>query len=285
MVKLPYIHLYKSDWKNDPALSLCSPATRGIWADLLFAMDDLDRTGLITGTAEELARTCRCSELQMRDAIAELNRTKAADVMERNGTFTVINRRMQREHKERLANRERVYKHRSNGAVMDKKSKSNALSSQSSLQSQSQSGNISTAELNGKAESHGSHVSRRASADDERKKSRFSFSERLAFAQANGKIKKPEAFAQSLQTGERDTEIEEFFARQAPGNDSDLETQYRVKIAYLKSVNSGGEYDEQALVDDLKYHFEKLGKWDELLARRILHPQGENHADPKDRMA
>jgi hypothetical protein len=275
MVKLPYIHLYKSDWKNDPALSLCSPATRGIWADLLFAMDDLDRTGQITGTAEELARTCRCSELQMRDAIAELNRTKAADVMERNGNFTVINRRMQREHKERLANRDRVYKHRSNGTVMDKKQKSNALSSQSSLQSQLLSGNVSTTELNGEAKSNGDHVSRRASADDERKKSRFSYAQRLAFAQANDKIKKPEAFAQSLQAGERDAEIEAFFAKPTPGTHEDLEPVYRVKIAYLKSGNAGSDYDDQALLDDLKYHFEKLGKWDELLARKILHPQGD----------
>src|ERR1044072_156233 len=102
MSKLPFIHLYKSDWKSDPNLSKCSPATRGIWVDLIFTMDDLDRTGLITGTAEQLSRACRCSELEMRDAIAELAQTKTADVTERNGIYTVINRRMQREHKARM---------------------------------------------------------------------------------------------------------------------------------------------------------------------------------------
>lgn len=101
MSKLPAIQLYIGDWLKDPKLSMCSPSTRGIWMDLLCAMHELDRSGQVTGTTEQLARACRCTASEMSAAIAELGETKTANISEREGKITVINRRMLAEFQER----------------------------------------------------------------------------------------------------------------------------------------------------------------------------------------
>lgn len=113
------------DWLRDPQLSMCSPATRGIWFDLLCVLHELGRSGQVTGSPEQFCRTCRCTPAEFVAAIAELATTCAADIHERNGQVTIINRRMQREHKERLSTAERVRRHRSNGDVTETKRESN----------------------------------------------------------------------------------------------------------------------------------------------------------------
>ena len=99
-----YMQWVTAAWRADPAVNLCSPATRGIWFDFLNVMHDLDRTGQLSGTREQLARAGRCSAVELAQALDELSHTRAADVTERNGTVTVINRRMQREHNTRCGN-------------------------------------------------------------------------------------------------------------------------------------------------------------------------------------
>lgn len=113
MSKLPFMQWFPGDDLKDPQLSLCSPATRGIWRDFLGAMHELDRRGQITGTPEQLARLGRCTAEEAASAIHELRDTKAADVTERNGVVTVINRRMKREYDKRVSTLRRVQKHRS----------------------------------------------------------------------------------------------------------------------------------------------------------------------------
>jgi hypothetical protein len=132
MTKAPAIQFYIGDWLKDPKLSMCSPSTRGIWMDLLCAMHELDRSGLITGTTDQLARLCRCTAVEISVAVSELKETKAADVTERNGIVTVINRRMLREAKSREDNNNRVKRHRGNAPVTDLKRDSNIPSSSSS---------------------------------------------------------------------------------------------------------------------------------------------------------
>lgn len=124
--KEPFIDLYTGDWMKDQAVSRCAPATRGIWIDLLCAMHDDARSGRLTGTAEQLARLGRCSTAEMSAALNDLQITGAADVSEgRNGSVTIINRRMYRLSQEREATRLRVAKSRSkaegNGEVTPKK--------------------------------------------------------------------------------------------------------------------------------------------------------------------
>lgn len=100
MKKLPAIQFYFGDWKKDTNLAMCSLSTRGFWHELLGAMHELGRSGQITGTAQQLARVCRCTAAEAEDAIAELKQTRTADVFERAGIYTLINRRMKREFEE-----------------------------------------------------------------------------------------------------------------------------------------------------------------------------------------
>jgi hypothetical protein len=111
-VKTPAFQLYTGDWKKDPELGLCSPATRGIWIDLICSMHDNDRCGMVEGTPRELARLSRCDTDEMVEAITELERSKAAEVSRSGNTVTVINRRMFDEYQERKASQLRQQKHR-----------------------------------------------------------------------------------------------------------------------------------------------------------------------------
>ncbi len=105
--KLPYFPFYPGDWLKDDALTLCAPATRGIWIDLISRMHERDRSGELRGTAEQLARAARCSTVEFVQAAAELSSTATAEVIDRNGTMTVRNRRMFAESQARKANAER----------------------------------------------------------------------------------------------------------------------------------------------------------------------------------
>lgn len=107
----------------------------------------------------------------------------------------------------------------------------------------------------------------------------FEFSERLAYAMNRPKIADPQRFAKWLGNGEQDEEIK-LFLQPVPtvsnGNGhKPIESQMRDEIERLRTVNTGCEYGDQALFDDLKYHFEQLGKWNEVLARKLLYPKGE----------
>lgn len=109
---------YTGDWMKDPNLSKCSAATRGIWMDLLCAMHENGRTGIITGTITELAQMCRCSEQEMRHTIVTLRKNEVAEIRKcdaRLRKVTVVNRRMNREHKGREATRLRMQRLRERG--------------------------------------------------------------------------------------------------------------------------------------------------------------------------
>jgi len=105
--KLPWFQFFAADWRTDAKLSLCTPATRGVWIDLICAMHELDRSGELRGTTEQLARIARCSAVEMKAALTDLQATEAADVTERNGVVTVTNRRMKSEFDGRKSNASR----------------------------------------------------------------------------------------------------------------------------------------------------------------------------------
>lgn len=114
MNKAPAFQFYTGDWLKDPALSMCSPATRGIWMDILCAAHELARSGQITGTPDQLARICRCTAADFIAAVNELQTTGTADVRERRGIYTITNRRMRRAWLEKEDNRARQQKRRGN---------------------------------------------------------------------------------------------------------------------------------------------------------------------------
>ncbi|MET0753611.1 MAG: hypothetical protein ABWZ66_09565 [Pyrinomonadaceae bacterium] len=112
MGKLPAIQFYTGDWLKDTELSLCSSSTRGIWIDILCRMHESGRSGVITGTVEQLCRVCRATAAEMSLALDELSQSRTAVVSERNGIYTIINRRMKEEDAERKATQQRVQKFR-----------------------------------------------------------------------------------------------------------------------------------------------------------------------------
>lgn len=98
MPKLPYMPFYVSDWTSDPQLAMCSLSTRACWLELLCGMHTLGHTGVITGTADQLARVCRCSVAEFVQSANELRDYRVADISERDGKYTIVNRRMKREY-------------------------------------------------------------------------------------------------------------------------------------------------------------------------------------------
>lgn len=109
---LPYMQFFVNDWTTDATLTLCAPATRGVWIDLLCAMHQLGRSGKLTGTPEQLARLGRCTTAQLSQALTDLQTNRAAEITERNGLVTVTNRRMAREAAAREADAQRAKRHR-----------------------------------------------------------------------------------------------------------------------------------------------------------------------------
>jgi len=112
MAKLPSFKFYPGDWLKDPSLAFCSPATRGVWMDLLCSMHELDHCGVITGTRKQIAQLTRCPIEQLDNILTELSETKTADVTVSHENVTVVNRRMKKEYKEREFTRLRKVKER-----------------------------------------------------------------------------------------------------------------------------------------------------------------------------
>jgi hypothetical protein len=100
-MKFPFIQCFTGDWLKDPAVSMLSPAARGIWWDFICVMHESDRSGMMTGSLPMLARLVRCSTDELSAALAEMKACRTAEVTESNGVVTVINRRMRREHLDR----------------------------------------------------------------------------------------------------------------------------------------------------------------------------------------
>lgn len=106
-------------WLTDPELSLCKPATRGIWIDAICRMLQLDRCGQLQGLVADLARVCRCSPNEMRSALDDLKSRNAADIAECDGVVTLQNRRMRREWTDRKSNSDRQKRVRGGGVAQD----------------------------------------------------------------------------------------------------------------------------------------------------------------------
>jgi hypothetical protein len=117
-VKFPFIQCFTGDWLKDPAVSMLSPAARGIWWDFICVMHESDRSGMVTGSRPMLARLVRCSTDELGGALNEIQLCKTGDVVQdENGIVTVINRRMRREaiDRENAANRQKIHRGRIGG--------------------------------------------------------------------------------------------------------------------------------------------------------------------------
>lgn len=95
-------------WRSDSKVTALSPLARGIYRELLDSIHELDHSGVITGTREELARHGRCPVVELIQTIEELKKHDTCGVTERNGVVTLVNRRLQRECEQREKCRKRV---------------------------------------------------------------------------------------------------------------------------------------------------------------------------------
>jgi uncharacterized protein YdaU (DUF1376 family) len=111
--KNPAFQFYPKDWTADTGK--LTPASRGIWIDLICDMWAQDPKGQTSGTIAELASTARCSEQQILDAIAQFERLHTCDVSrDCHGIVTLLSRRMIRDEKARKEDLKRQREHRLN---------------------------------------------------------------------------------------------------------------------------------------------------------------------------
>lgn len=112
-MKFPFIQCFTGDWLKDPAVSMLSPAARGIWWDLICVMHESDRSGVIAGNLAMLSRLARCSTAELSSAITEFKTCKTAEVTEDvNGVVKVVCRRMKREALDRESSGKRQERYR-----------------------------------------------------------------------------------------------------------------------------------------------------------------------------
>lgn len=69
-MKRPSFQFYPADWMSDLKLRRCSPAARGVWADVLCALHDSDDGyGLVRWPLKELARTIGAQMTHLRELV------------------------------------------------------------------------------------------------------------------------------------------------------------------------------------------------------------------------
>lgn len=113
MPKNPYDNWFWSDWFGDPGVSLLDPVSRCVWFELLGRMHQTD-TCELTRTAEEIARECRVTESQAKNAIKDMIRHKVGQITVKGEEIHILSRRRQRDmiKKQNHANRQSRWKAR-----------------------------------------------------------------------------------------------------------------------------------------------------------------------------
>lgn len=115
MEKAPASQFYWGDLRRDTEYHLMEWASRGIWVEMLSCMHFSKERGKLEGTPEQLSRLLGCTVEEFRKAKTDISVTKTGDVIENNGVVTIINRRMEREEKEKASGRKRMNRFREKG--------------------------------------------------------------------------------------------------------------------------------------------------------------------------
>lgn len=99
MKRRPWFKFHTQDWRADPNLRMCSPAARGLWADMLSLMHEAEPYGhlLVGGVApsnEQLARLLSIPSDLIGDLIGDLSDN---NVFSRDADGVIYSRRMVRD--------------------------------------------------------------------------------------------------------------------------------------------------------------------------------------------
>ncbi len=126
MGKQPAFQMYPGDWKRSVEVKMASLSTRGAWIEMLLSMWDAPERGKLKGTFEDFSALVGCNIEEIQNAIFEIKKRKIANVTQKNGIVTVINRRMYREYLHDLKVRKQTRKRVRNFRETQKKRKCNA---------------------------------------------------------------------------------------------------------------------------------------------------------------
>jgi hypothetical protein len=114
MKKDPIMDFDTRAWITDPQLRMASPATRGIWMDMLCFMRVSPQRGIVTGSVDDIARLVGASNDEILLFISEARKTNFCDIrichddvtqdvtqesQKSHAFVTIENRRMVREEK------------------------------------------------------------------------------------------------------------------------------------------------------------------------------------------
>lgn len=107
-----FLKFYPSDWRGDPALSICSLAARGLWIEMICIMHEADPYGTLSFRgkpigSELLARMASLPVGEVEQALAELREAGVFDV-QKNGV--IFSRKMKRARKMREKGEENARK-------------------------------------------------------------------------------------------------------------------------------------------------------------------------------
>ena len=116
MAKAPAFQFYPADWKKDPAVRSLTPASRGVWWDLICSMWETKERCKLTGTIDSLSRIVGCSPDDIQKFLDENAVHQVADVTVSHGRVTVTCRRMARQEKERQQAAKRKRRERMSGS-------------------------------------------------------------------------------------------------------------------------------------------------------------------------
>lgn len=115
MGKAPAFQFYVRDWLSDPQLRMVSPATRGIWIDMLCYMWESTTRGEITGDFGSFTRMLGVTSDEFQTFIDEAEVTGFADIEIVDIKITIKNRRMVRDEVQKNGNRDRQRRFREKG--------------------------------------------------------------------------------------------------------------------------------------------------------------------------
>lgn len=111
MAKQAFQQWYWSDWFGDTNVARLDPASRCVWFELLGIMSQ-EGTFQVSDDLSSLARATRTRVDVVAEALKKIDAKAVAQVIENNGVYTIISRRLEREMKRKDAVRERVKRFR-----------------------------------------------------------------------------------------------------------------------------------------------------------------------------
>jgi hypothetical protein len=116
MAKAPAFQFYVKDWLSDPQLKMASFSTKGIWIDMICYMWSAPEPGKVTGTEAELSKLLGATKDEIRDFLDDAEKLGFCDVTrlsrDSHANVTVINRRMNRDWKDKESARLRQQRSR-----------------------------------------------------------------------------------------------------------------------------------------------------------------------------